>query len=168
MLDLLVTSNEPSVPVRVSEPARSGLEKLRNALELRDIGSLVLPSSTDILSEPPPGLTDPEDLKYFNLYRESFTLEQFHVPKSQRGPNSKPQCAPLLASTAHRPAPGAANGKRGPGSTRLRYQHRTPENCSTANVWRTTACVSPMHSSSETISLSGLLARLPLLTGCHT
>ena len=93
VLDTLVTSTSNPVSVNVSDPARSGLEKIRCALEVRDISGLIAgPHSDGIFSEPPPGLTDPEDLKYFNLYRESFTVEQFHVPKSQRGPGAKPRC----------------------------------------------------------------------------
>jgi hypothetical protein len=88
VLDTLVASVANPVCVSVSDTARNGLEKLRSALEVKDIDALIGADRPDILSEPPPGMTDPEDLKYFDLYRQSFTKEHIQMPGSQRIQNA--------------------------------------------------------------------------------
>jgi hypothetical protein len=88
VLDTLVSSVSNPVSVSVSDSARNGLDKLRSALEVKDITTLLAGGKPDILSEPPADLTDPEDLKYFNLYRESYSVESIQLPESQRVPNA--------------------------------------------------------------------------------
>ena len=88
VLDALVATTSGQITISVSDAAKHGLELLRNALEVKDIRGLVDADSRDPLATPPPGLTDPEDLKYFNLYRESYSAEVVHLPGSQRSPNS--------------------------------------------------------------------------------
>jgi hypothetical protein len=88
VLDTLVASVTNPVSVSISDTARNGLDKLRGALEVKDIDTLVGPDRPDVLSKPPPGMTDPEDLKYFDLYRQSFTKEHIQMPGSQRMQNA--------------------------------------------------------------------------------
>jgi hypothetical protein len=102
VLDTLVASVTNPASVSISDTARNGLDKLRGALEVKDIDALIGPDRPDVLSEPPPGMTDPEDLKYFDLYRQSFTKEHIQMPGSQRMQNaSKAHGACVLYALLH-------------------------------------------------------------------
>lgn len=69
---------------RLSIQRRRGLSRLKAAIEDTDLETVIRSSKNDSLAAPPHSLTDPEDLKYFKLYRESFTVEHIHVPEAQR------------------------------------------------------------------------------------
>lgn len=127
VLDTLVTATASPVSVNVSDTARDGLRGLRDALDEHGLGTFLKGTErqeTDPLARAPSDLTDPESLKYFQLYRESYTAEALQLAFSTRHLASsiaRPQSstcasAPLLtmpAATSHRAqAPCARTLKR--------------------------------------------------------
>jgi hypothetical protein len=86
VLDNIISSVDNPVTLNVSDSARAGLERIRGALEVKDLDSLLAAGRHDPLSVPPMGLQE-EDLKYFNLYRESYSVEPMPLPAGQRHAN---------------------------------------------------------------------------------
>ena len=80
-------SDKPEAPARVSAQCRRGISRLKAAIEDTDLESVIRCSKNESLIAAPHSLTDPEDLKYFKLFRESFTVEHIHVPVAQRKNN---------------------------------------------------------------------------------
>lgn len=85
-------SDKPEAAARLSSQCRRGISRLKAAIEDTDLESVIRCSKNESLTVPPHSLTDPEDLKYFKLYRESFTVEHIHVPEAQRKNNRSHGC----------------------------------------------------------------------------
>jgi hypothetical protein len=78
-------SEKSNWPHSISALCRRGIGRLKAAIEDTDLESVIRCARNEALALPPTHtLTDPEDLKYFKLYRESFTVEHIHVPEAQR------------------------------------------------------------------------------------
>lgn len=88
-------SDNPEGVTRISAQCRRGISRLKAAIEDTDLESVIRSSKNESLTVPPHSLTDPEDLKYFKLYRESFTVEHIHVPEAQRKNTRSLGCDPL-------------------------------------------------------------------------
>jgi hypothetical protein len=77
-------SDKPNARTRISALCRRGIRRLKAAIEDSDLETVLRSAKDESLAVPPNSLTDPGDLKYFKLYRESFTVEHIHVPEAQR------------------------------------------------------------------------------------
>ena len=119
VLDELVGAVTETVTVSVSDVARDGLNRLRCALEAQDIETLLATDRHDVLAAPPTGLTDPEEFKYFELLRDSFTTKNIQMPGSQRTPNAARAhgaCAPPPFPTDAPPSAARVEHARGAGA----------------------------------------------------
>lgn len=79
-----------------SESAHAAVQRLHDAvLERGLVGVLQGTGQRDVLKKRPSQLTDPDDIRYFELYRESYTADQLHVPLSRLNRDgSKPLRSP--------------------------------------------------------------------------
>ena len=77
--DLLISDVE-TVTVHVGPQLRRGLSRLKAAIEDSDLETVIRPSTKESLPLPSGNLTDPE-IRYFNLYRESYTVEHIQAPE---------------------------------------------------------------------------------------
>lgn len=96
--ELLAENSEAST--RISAQCRRGISRLRAAIEDADLETVIRCSKNESLSVPPNSLTDPEDLKYFQLFRESYTVEHIHVPEAHRKNVRSLGCAILRDDSA--------------------------------------------------------------------
>lgn len=80
--DLLLVETDTAT-VHVGPQARRGLIRLKTAIEDSDLETVIRSSNNDSLPLPAGHLTAPE-IRYFNLYRESFTMEHIHAPETNR------------------------------------------------------------------------------------
>lgn len=79
MTDLLI-SDVDTVNVRVGPQVRRGLSRLKAAIEESDLETVIRSSTNESLPLPSGHLTDPE-IRYFNFYRESYTVEHIQAPE---------------------------------------------------------------------------------------
>lgn len=80
--DILLVEAD-TVSVHVGPQARRGLSRLKASINDSDLETVIRPSTKESLPLPAGNLTDPE-IRYFNLYRESFTVEHIHAPETNR------------------------------------------------------------------------------------
>lgn len=83
LISELLLVEADAVPVHVGPQARRGLSRLKTAIEDSDLETVIRSSTNESLPLPAGHLTDPE-IRYFNLYRESYTVEHIHAPETNR------------------------------------------------------------------------------------